>query len=216
MKTRSILMLAVFAAGIVWTAPAFAQSGAAPDHGYVMGAAQSAFGNVTTQNFGAELGVTVFRQVQVFAEVGLTRDTAPAELGTATSTIAGALTALQSAPVAFSVKQPVTFGAGGIRYVIPTGHAGIQGYVLAGAGMAQVKKEVSITIGGSTSTLAQYVSIGSDLTGDETKPLFTGGGGITWTGWQMLVVDLGFRVSRISAETPITVSRAGAGIGFRF
>ena len=42
----------------------------APSKGYVEVVAQSAFGNVTSQSFGGELGITVVPGVQVFVEAG--------------------------------------------------------------------------------------------------------------------------------------------------
>ena len=49
------------------------------DHGYVEGVIQSAFGNVTSQSYGAEVGFTVRPNLQVFGEVGRVRDVATAE-----------------------------------------------------------------------------------------------------------------------------------------
>ena len=47
---------------------------AAADRGYVEAVAQSAFGNVTSQSFGAEIGVTVRPELQVFGSFGNVRD----------------------------------------------------------------------------------------------------------------------------------------------
>ena len=44
---------------------------------------QSAFGNVTSQSYGGEVGVTVRPKLQVFVEGGMVRDVATAEIGTA-------------------------------------------------------------------------------------------------------------------------------------
>ena len=67
-------------------APVYAQAqGGAlpPSRGYVEGVAQSAFGNVTSQSFGGEFGVTVHPGVSIFVEGGYVRDAAPASLGAA-------------------------------------------------------------------------------------------------------------------------------------
>ena len=50
------------------------------DRGYVEGVAESAFGNVTSQSFGAEVGVTVRPDLQVFGSFGHVRDVATTEI----------------------------------------------------------------------------------------------------------------------------------------
>jgi len=189
------------------------------DRGYVEGVIQSAFGNVTSQSIGAEIGVTIKPNLQVFVEAGQVRDTATASIGAAAQLMAGFLSQTQS-NVAFSVKEPVTFGVAGLKYIVPMAGA-VRPYVLGGAGIASVKQNVAFTIGGSdvTSSLAsQYgVQLGTDLSGSFTKPMIVAGAGAMWSPWQRLIVDLQFRFGRILAEDgAINVSRAGVGIGVRF
>lgn len=189
-----------------------------PNHGYVVGVAQSAFGNVTTQSYGAELGVTVAPNVQVFGEVGQIKTVASTSFTTAASTIAGALAQVQPAAVGFSAKQPVTFFGAGAKYLIPT-TTPVKPYVLGGFGMAKVKNDVVFTLGGADagSALAQYVTLGSDLSGDVTKPMLTLGGGVAIPVWQAIVLDLQYRYGRIfTEEQAITTNRAGIGFGVRF
>ena len=189
------------------------------DRGYVEAVIQSAFGNVTSQSYGAEGGITVRPNIQVFVEAGMVRDVATSSIGTAAQIIAGFLSQTQ-ANVAFRVKEPVTFGVAGIKFVVPTAGK-LRPYVLAGAGMASVTQDVAFTVGGSdvTSSLAtQYgVQLGTDLSGSFTKPMIVAGAGAMWPAWQRLVVDLQFRFGRILAEDGgINVSRAGIGVGVRF
>jgi opacity protein-like surface antigen len=189
-----------------------------PDRGYVEGVAQSSFGNVTSQSFGAEIGVTVVGDIQVFADVGYARDTAPAELGTSAQVIAGFLSQTQ-ANVTFRGKQPVTFGLAGIRYRFPTS-SGVEPYVQAGGGIAQVKKDVSFSIAGTdvTSNLAQYgVVLGTDLSGTETSGMVGFGVGVAWSPWQNLVIDFQYRFGRVfTSDNGLNLNRAGVGIGVRF
>ena len=212
MRSAVALTVAIWACGSV----AFAQDA---DRGYAEGVLQSAFGNVTSQSFGAEVGVTLRPRVQVFVEAGMVRDVATAGIGAAAQLIAGYLSQTQ-ANVAFHVKQPVTFGAAGVKYLIPVSGS-VHPYVLAGAGLASVTQDVTFTVGGSdvTSGLAsQYgVQLGTDLSGGFTKPMFVAGAGATWPAWQRLVVDIQYRFGRILAEdVAINVSRAGIGLGVRF
>src|SRR5580693_8187142 len=100
------------------------------DHGYIEGVVQSAFGNVTSQSFGAEVGFTVMPNIQVFVEAGRVRDVATSGLGAAAQIIAGGLSQSQ-ANVGFRVKEPVTFGVAGLKYVVPTAGK-LRPYVLAG------------------------------------------------------------------------------------
>jgi opacity protein-like surface antigen len=215
MRRSLVLALVLIAAADM----ARAQS-AAPDvnRGYIEGVAQSAFGNVTSQSYGGEVGATVATNLQVFAEAGQIRNVATPEIGASAQRIASALTELQPAAVTYSVKQPVTFAVGGVRYVIPSTSL-LKPYVLGGFGAARVTNDVKFLIGGAdaTSTLSQFVTVGSDLSGEFTKPMLTLGGGVMWPAWQQLVFDFQYRFGRIFAEDQgITANRAGVGIGVRF
>ena len=201
---------------LVGAAPAGAQTPPA-DRGYVEGIAESAFGNVTSQSFGAEIGVTVRPDLQVFGSFGNVRDVATAEISSAAATIAGALAQLQPGAVSYSVKEPVTFFVGGVRYRIAT-ESKLKPYISGGIGVATVTKDVKFLIGGTdaTSALSQLVTLGSDIGGDESKLMFTLGGGVVYPVWHQVIVDLHYQYGRISTDTAITISRAGIGVGLRF
>ena len=217
---RSVVALAITV--LAWGSPASAQTPPAvqdADRGYAEVLLQSAFGNVTSQSYGAEIGVTVRPNLQVFVEAGQVRDVATAEIGTAAQLIAGFLSQTQS-NVAFKVKEPVTFGVAGIKYLIPI-ESKLRPYVLGGFGIASVTQDVAFTVGGTdvTSSLASAygVQLGTDLSGNYTKPMIVAGAGAMWQGWQRLVVDAQFRFGRILAEdSGVNVSRAGIGVGVRF
>jgi opacity protein-like surface antigen len=221
---RSFAILSVMAMTLARPGAAQAQTGpasaASSDSGYVEVVAQSAFGNVTSQNFGAEVGVAIALGVQVFAEVGQTRDVATSALGSNALKIAGAVAAINPS-ASYSVKEPVTFGAVGVRYLLPVSGK-TQPYVLGGLGIAKVTSDVKFFVGGSdvTASLQQdpyQIVLGSDLSGSFTKPMFVVGGGVTYPVWKQLVFDFQLRFGRIFAEDEgITVGRAGLGVGFRF
>jgi opacity protein-like surface antigen len=213
----ALILTAEGAARAQTPAPKPAPAPALFDHGYVEAVAESAFGNVTSQSFGAEVGVTVRPALQVFGTFGKIRDVATTEIGTAASTIALALAQLQPGAVSYSVKEPVTFFAGGVRYRIQSPST-LKPYISGGVGVATVTKDVKFLIGGAdaSSTLAQLVTLGSDISGDETKMMFTLGGGVVWEAWRQLIVDLHYQYGHISTETAITVNRAGVGLGVRF
>ena len=91
---------------------------------------------------------------------------------------------------------------------------------MGGVGAAKVTRDVKFTVNGNdvTPNLPQLgVQLGTDLSGDSTKLMFTLGGGIAYPVWQRLIVDAQFRYGRILADDAgINVSRAGIGVGIRF
>lgn len=219
---RMRLTLSVFICHLALAGVAAAQtrstSTQSPSKGYIEAVAQSAFGNVTSQSFGAELGVRIAPDLHVFVEAGQVRDTSPALLGQNAQLIAGFLSQTQ-AGASYTVKQPVTFGVAGLRYGRAIGS--VEPYVLGGAGVGRVKRDVAFRVGGTdvTSNLqTQYgVTLGSDLSGDETKAMITLGGGVAWGPWQRLVIDLQYRYGRVmTSDEGLNVSRAGIGLGVRF
>jgi len=217
-------MLAMLAAATFLPRTAHAQGSAtlsAQDYetGYVEGLAQSAFGNVTSQSFGAEGGIYALRHLSFFAEFGYTRDTAPDSLGARAQIIAGYLSQIQPAPVTYQVRQPVWFFQGGVRYAIPYSEK-IEPYVVGGAGVASVKHDVRFTVGGTdvTDALATYfVALGSDLSGSETAPTLTFGGGVVWNYRRQLFFDANYRFGHLFTNNEgTTINRLGVGVGTRF
>jgi opacity protein-like surface antigen len=216
MRSFVILTVGMLAFGGV----ADAQS-AAPGKGYVEGVAQSAFGNVMSQSYGAEGGFAVTPGLWIFLEGGRIRDIATAAIGTAAQKIAGSLTETQPLAVAYHVKEPATFAAVGLKYeMLASGNA--HPYVMAGGGVARVKQDVTFSVGGTdvTGNLQQspyFVTLGTDLSGAFTKPMLTAGAGVAWPAWKHLVLDFQYRYGRIFADDQaINVSRAGLGVGVRF
>jgi len=212
-------VLAVTVAAVAMTSVVHAQSAAMKDdRGYVEGVAQASFGNVTSQSFGAELGFRITPTLELFVEGGHVRDAAAPSVGDGAQQIATYLTTVQSGAVSFGVKQPVTFGDAGVRYLFQTSSR-LTPYVLGAAGVARVNNNVTFSINGTdvTSTLANYfVVLGGDLAGSSTKAMMVIGGGVQWPAWQQLVVDVQYRYGRIFADPGTNLNRAGVGIGLRF
>jgi opacity protein-like surface antigen len=196
------------------------QTSASSDQiGYAEFTAQASFGNVTNHSFGGEIGINVRPDLQLFVEGGRIGDVATPAISQAAAQIAAALSQFQTSPVGYSVKQPVTFGAAGVKYYPPV-QSPVQPYVMGGLGLAKVEQNFRVTIGATdvTGTLDQYgVTLGTDLSGDFTKLLLVLGGGVTYSVWHPLVLDLQYRYGRIFAEDQaINTHRAGIGIGVRF
>jgi opacity protein-like surface antigen len=213
--------VAVMVGALFYGGVAEAQTAPSADagKGYAEIVAQSSFGNVTSQNYGGELGYTVMPNVQVFGEFGHTRNVATAEIGAAAQTIASAV-AQTAGNVGYSVKQPMTFGVAGVKYLLPLGSQRLLPYAMAGFGAAHVTQEARFTVAGAdvTNNMAQFgVVLGSDLSGSFTKAMFTLGGGITYPVWQSMILDFQFRYGHVFASgESINSSRAGLGVGLRF
>jgi opacity protein-like surface antigen len=183
--------------------------------GYVELVANSTFGNVTSQAYGGEIGYRVWNEAQLYLEGGVVRNAATSSLDTAAQTIAAALGQLQPSAVTYSVKQPVSYFSAGIRFPLST-HAKVTPYVIAGFGLAKVKKDVTFQIA-SSEPITQYVTLGEDLTGSQNSPLLNVGAGVAWPVWQRMVIDFQFRVMRVFAEDEgMNIGRGGVGVGFRF
>lgn len=196
---------------------AYAQAPAAapqePSRGYVEGVGQAAFGNVTSQSFGAELGFTIRPELQVFVDGGLVRDAATADLSAGATRIAADISS-KAGGGDFRVKQPVTFGIAGIKYLIPVQSARAQPYVMVGGGAAQVKKDVTFTV--AHGSLSDYVTLGTDLSGSQTKGMVGAGAGISVALTRWIVADLGYRFGRVFTSEGVNVNRVGLGVGVRF
>jgi hypothetical protein len=66
---------------------------------YVEGAEHSAFGNVTSQSYGGEVGLKLSPALQVYVVAGRTMDSAPATLGASAQLIAASLVRAQTGAV---------------------------------------------------------------------------------------------------------------------
>ena len=169
-RVNSALRITTLAGAILIAATAVSAqtTPATPDRGYVEGVAESAFGNVTSQSFGAEFGVTVRPDLQVFGSFGHVGDVATTELSTAAQTIASALTQLQPNSVSYSVKEPVTFFVGGVRYRFSVTST-LKPYISGGLGVASVTKDVKFLIGGTDVTNSSRSTSRSAPTSPETS-----------------------------------------------
>jgi opacity protein-like surface antigen len=209
------LALVVIVAAVC-SGTAYAQSSAAstPMKGYVEANAQSSFGNVTSQSYGGEIGVNLNPALQIFVEGGQTRNVATADISSSALKFAGGLGA------GFSVKQPVTFGVAGVRYLIRVSGSRALPYILAGGGAAKVEQQATFTVNGVdvTNNLAQFgATLGTDLSGSFTKPMMVVGGGVALPIWRQVVIDFQVRYGRVFAEDEgINITRAGIGFGVRF
>lgn len=214
MRFSILLTLAVSAAAA--SAQAQPAQGKSDQPYYAEIVAHSAFGNVVSQSYGFEFGANVKPNLDVFVEVGHTRDASTPARSASALKIANALTTLQPAAVSYTAKEPVTFGGVGVRYRIQA-EGRVHPYVLGGGGFALVNNNSTFLLGGQAADISQYVSLGSDLTGSLTKPMITLGAGVVMPVHGKIVFDLQYRFGRIFAgDSSIDLNRVGAGLGVRF
>jgi len=91
LKTAVALIVAWMALAGAADAQLPASTANTSSKGYVEAVAQSAFGNVTSQSFGAELGATLADGLQLFVEGGMIRDAATSDISAGATEIALAL-----------------------------------------------------------------------------------------------------------------------------
>jgi opacity protein-like surface antigen len=213
-------LFAACAAGVLTLGGvAQAQTAPPPDTGYVQAVAETAFGSSTSQSYGAEAGLAVQPNVQVFLEVGRINNVATQAFGAAAQSIAAGLAQTQT-NVGVTAKEPAVFGLAGIRYLVPIAGTKVLPYASVGFGLAKVSHDVTFTIDGAdvTSRLDQFfVTLGGDLSGSLVRPMLALGGGVLVPVWRQVGVDLHYRYGRIfTPGEGINVNRAGIGLGVRF
>jgi len=187
--------------------------------GYAQFVAHSAYGNAPSQSYGAEIGFRIVKHLQVFAEGGRTTNVASAGLGATAKGIAQYLQRTQPGPAGFTAQEPMTFGVGGLKVLIPTGSR-MELYALAGGGMATVKPVVHFFLAGRDVTgglTSLGVELGTDLSGTFTKPMVVLGGGVVCPLWRHVALDFQYRGGRLmDGAGSFDTHLAGAGLGIRF
>ena len=218
---RVLILIAACVAGCAQ--PALAQG----DRAYVNVAGGMAIApDATSGNILGEVGVRVARNLFVFGDVGQIHNLQPSLVQPPIDAASAAL-AESGVTVTGTGRVPAWQTLGGVRYLIPT-RTGLTPYVLGGAGVARLSPTAEFTYSsgalpdGSTAAPGDNVTSEVMLLGDFTQPaatnafMFTIGGGVQMPVAPRLSVDVGYRVSRINAETPVNAHSIIAGVGYRF
>jgi opacity protein-like surface antigen len=187
--------------------------------GYVEFLGQSAWGNVTSQAYGAEGGIRITPSLEAVVEAGWARDVSDDATRRAAEAIAGFLDETQG-PTAYSVTRSATYVAGGVRFPLASRLKNLKPYLEGSGGWAHLTRELSFSIAGTdvTGTLGNLrVQIGSDLAGSDNAGLMTMGGGVVWSVWRQVAFDFNYRYSRVfTSPVRVNLNRAGLGIGITF
>lgn len=218
---RFLMVCSVVVAGLTGTARA--QSGATDNPFAVQVTAGPTFGHVFDVSFGVELDYRVGTEWEFFLEAGRMRNVATSALDTAAETIVVALPGASA-----SLGQVSNYVDVGVKYLLVPFGGGYQPYVGLGFGGAQIRKDVTFTVGGTELTeeelLIRYgVQLGNDLAGRSNRPLFVVLAGASRDFGGKAFFDLSYRYGAIFAnkdfienDTMTNTNRVQIGIGIRF
>ena len=209
---------------LLTSAPLLAQT----ERGYITGMGGFATSPDTTSgDVMAEGGVRIMPHLFAFGDVGRFRNLQPSEAQPAVDNTTAELSADQGLSVFGTARVPASYAEGGLRYEIPT-HMRVSPYVLGAVGNARLTPSVKFTVASGTLPDGTTPSVGDDVTsalvtaGDFTKPpttnafMFTFGGGLDIPVARHWNADIGYRASRVSADTPLTAQGMTFGFGYRF
>jgi opacity protein-like surface antigen len=228
---RAVMMTAAVTA--LAAAPLFAQEpGGENAKGYVAGVGgfASSLSN-TTGNMLFEAGARIAPHVMVFGNIGRFGNL-QADLQPTLNTTTANLSATQGLTLIGGGTLPAMYFGGGLRVEIPT-HSRVMPYVLGAAGIARLTPTAQFTFSSGTMPDGSTPAVGADVTmailstGNFTAPpastagMFTLGGGMQVLMAPHWVADLGYRYSRIAADTTLSASALTTngltfGVGFRF
>jgi opacity protein-like surface antigen len=195
--------------------------------GYISGA--GGFASTVDGSSGdvlAEAGVRIMPNLYIVGDVGKFHNVAPSLFQPGADAVTSDFAA-SGLSVTGTAVAPAWYSTGGVRYEIPVGSRRFVPYATASAGVAHVMPSDSFTYSSGT-LFGASPSPGDDVTsqlismGEFAQPaatnafLFTTGAGVSVPVAPHLAVDVGYRVSRIATDTPVTAQSITFGIGYRF
>jgi opacity protein-like surface antigen len=204
--------------------PAFAQS----SNVYANVAGGFAVGpDGTSGDMLGEVGVHLTPRLSVFGDIGQFHNLQPSTVQPSVDSTAATLAA-GGLSVTGEARVPAWYSMGGVRWTFPE-TARLTPYVFGGAGFARLTPSAKFTYNSGTLVGAVTAPVsGDDVTtqlvslGDFTQPpastafMFSVGGGVETPIAPHLVADVGYRVSRVSADTPLNAQSVTFGVGYRF
>lgn len=165
-------------------------------------------GSSSSGTYGLDIGYAVTPRITVFLEGGQIGNVAPGFIVDRADTIAAALGGTAE------IKDRVTLGDIGLKYMLQPNTASYQPYIGFGVGVAKVEKKPSFTIGGANldelQLLSQYgVQLGADLAGSTNKTTIAVLAGVTRAVGERLGIDLSYRYNRILPKTDVIADDQG-------
>ena len=223
---RRVTVAATFLITIT-AASAFAQGIGQPQRAYVSaGGGIVATGDGTSGHAIGEAGFRISPNLFLFGDVGRFQNLASSTFQSAADSVAADFAAAGLNVTATSTV-PTWYSLGGVRYVFSSRTARVSPYVFGGAGFAHLMPQNKFVYSSGT-LLGASPNPGDDVTsqlvslGEFSQPatsnafMFSTGGGVEIPIARSLGVDVGYRLSRIAADTPVTAHTVTAGLGYRF
>jgi opacity protein-like surface antigen len=179
----------------------------------------------TTGDVMGEVGVQIAPNLYVFGDLGRFQNIQPSQIQPSIDVTTASL-ASGGLGVTGTAQVPAWYSLGGVRVTIPT-RGRVWPYVFGGAGFARMTPTAQFTFASGTLS-GSTPNVGDDVTsqlvalGDFTQPpatnalMVAGGGGVEVPLAPRFSVDVGYRVSRIAADTPLTTQSVTFGFGYRF
>ncbi len=219
MKKVSLLVAMV----VIGAAPAFAQS----ERGYVSGSGGFAVTPETTSgDVMLEAGVRVAPRLIVFGDLGQFHNVQPSDVQPAIDLATEQLSTTGLNTIGTG-RVPATYALGGVRYELPLVH-GVTPYALGAIGFAHLSPTATFTYSSGTLPNGVTAALGDDITSQvestgsfttpvaSTAPMYSIGGGVQVPVFGAWTADVGYRFSRIGADTPLNAQDLTFGIGYRF
>jgi opacity protein-like surface antigen len=150
--------------------------------------------------FGGGVTVVASNHVQILGEVGRLTNVLPKATAANLNAVAASFVANGTTPFFFDAKRPGYYGLGEVRMTSAMSKSGLAPFVEGGVGFAHVTSKISAQGAGVDMTDAFLAAIAPLPT--ETKPMFTGGAGLSIRAGRRSVVDLGYRYGRIMTDAP--------------
>jgi opacity protein-like surface antigen len=174
-----------------------------------------------------EVGVRIAPHLSVFGDIGQFHNLQPSQAQPAVDAVTETL-ANGGLAVTGEARVPAWYSMGGLRWTM-TVNPHVSPYVFGGVGFARMTPDATFTYSSGTlvGALTPPVS-GDDVTsqimslGDYAQPaattsfMYALGGGVEAPIAGHLVADVGYRVSRVSSDTPVTAQSVTFGLGYKF
>lgn len=220
MKKVRLVCVIVFAC---LSAPAFAQS----ERGYVAGSGGFAVTPETTSGaVQIEAAVRVAPHLLVFGDLGQFHDLQPSDVQPAIDAATEQLSTTGLNTIGTG-RVPALYSLGGVRYELPLVR-GVMPYALGGVGFARLSPTATFTYSSGTLFDGASGTVGQDITSQvetsgsfavpaaSTAFMYALGGGVQIPVFGAWTADVGYRFSRIAANTPVNAQGVTFGVGYRF
>jgi opacity protein-like surface antigen len=214
-------------------APSFAQA----ERGYIGGiggfavSAASTSPRVTSQDWAFEAGARVAPGLLAFGDFGRINDLSPSTSQPDVATAVSTLSSTDAVDVVGTARMPARYALGGLRWQ-PRTPRRVVPFITGGLGVAHLTPTARFTFTDGTLPNADPAAAppnsGDDVTAQvstlgvfappapSTAMMIMGGGGAEFDLARHWAVDTEYRISRISASTPLHAQGLAFGLGYRF